>query len=229
MSLWSKITQAIDALSKGASFSEVLASFTKPPERSVAFAIAVIGLSAKMAKADGLVTRDEIAAFREVFYIPPEDEKNAARIFNLAREDVAGYEGYARSIAKMFERDSQILTDLIEGLFHIATADGVYHPSESEFLENVSDIFELSKSEFQTIKARSTLGIEADPYTILGIDREAELNEIRAHWKKLVLQHHPDRMMARGVPEEAVTIATNRIASINAAWEAISAERSTVS
>ena len=91
MSLWARISDALSALTSGEGLTAVFERLRTPPERSVAFTIAVIALSAKMAKADGLVTRDEVTAFREVFHIPPCDEASAARVFNMAREDVAGF------------------------------------------------------------------------------------------------------------------------------------------
>lgn len=131
MSIWTRITDALAALASGESLSAVLDRLRTPPERSVAFTIAVIALGAKMAKADGQVTRDEVAAFREIFAIPPGEEANAARVFNLARQDVAGFDSYARKIKGMFRGDDRILIDLMEGLFHISVADGSYHPTRT--------------------------------------------------------------------------------------------------
>lgn len=195
----------------------------KPPELTVGFAIAVIALGAKMAKADGLVTRNEVTAFREVFAIPQADERSAARVFNLAREDVAGFEDYARKIATMFEADSAVLMDLLDGLFHIAVADGEYHPAEDAFLERVAEIFGMSKRDFAALRARNVPDADPDPYTVLGVDPAMSLAEIRKVWRRLVVETHPDRMMARGVPEEAVQLAQTRLIAINRAWEEIEA------
>lgn len=138
MSIWTRIGEALSALAKGESLSHFFDSLKTPPERSVAFTIAVIGLGAKMAKADGLVTRDEVAAFRQVFHIPNHEEAQAAKVFNLARQDVAGFEVYANTISKMFKDDDIVLENLIEGLFYIAMADGQYHPSENDFVHTVA-------------------------------------------------------------------------------------------
>ncbi|MGR3467624.1 MAG: TerB family tellurite resistance protein, partial [Shimia sp.] len=116
MSIWSRIGDALAALRAGEPLSEVFDKLRTPPERSVAFTIAVIALSAKMAKADGHVTRDEVMAFREVFHIPASEHANAARVFNLAREDVAGFDAYASRIARMFGPGDEALVDLVEGL-----------------------------------------------------------------------------------------------------------------
>ncbi|MEM9791363.1 MAG: TerB family tellurite resistance protein, partial [Pseudomonadota bacterium] len=138
MSIWERISEALQALASGESLSEIFARLRTPPERSVAFTIAVISLSAKMAKADGQVTRDEVRAFREVFYIPPDDEDAAARVFNLARQDVTGFETYARRIGEMFRDNTDFLENLLDGLFHIAMADGLYHEDEDLFLSTVA-------------------------------------------------------------------------------------------
>lgn len=221
MSLWTRITDAISALASGEVLSDVFDRLRTPPQRSVAFAIAVIALGAKMAKADGLVTRDEVTAFREVFSIPQTEEASAARVFNLARQDVAGFEEYARRIKKMFSEDEGVLCDLMEGLFHIAIADGDYHPNEDEFLVRVAEIFGLSDRQFRGLRTRFVPDAEPDPFQVLGLEPDAPLAEARAAWRQLVRETHPDRMIARGVPPEAVKLAEKRLIAINRAWAEI--------
>ncbi len=222
MSLWSRIGEALSALRKGEPLSAVFEKLRTPPERSIAFTIAVIALSAKMAKADGLVTRDEVTAFREVFTIPAGEERSAARVFNLARTDVAGFEEYARRIKSMFDGDKGTLCDLMEGLFYIAMADGQYHPNEEAFLERVAEIFGLNERQFRALRSRFVPDAEPDPYAVLGLPPDASLEEAREAWRRLVRETHPDRMMARGLPEEAVKLAEKRLVAINRAWEEIS-------
>ncbi|WP_073326525.1 molecular chaperone DjiA [Wenxinia saemankumensis] len=221
MSLWSRIADALAALAKGEGLAAVFDILRGPRERSVAFAIAVIALGAKMAKADGLVTRAEVMAFREVFHIPPEEEAQAARVFDLARQDVAGFDTYARRIARMFEDASETLSDLLEGLFHIAVADGGYHPSEDAFLREVATIFGFDERAFRGIRGRFVPEAERDPYDVLGVAPDTPRDEIRAAWRRLVRESHPDRMIARGVPEEAVKLAEKRLVAVNRAWEEI--------
>ncbi len=222
MSIWTRISDALAALTKGEGLGAVFDKLRTPPERSVAFTIAVIALSAKMAKADGLVTRDEVAAVREVFHIASDDEAAAGRVFNLAREDVAGFEEYAARIARMFRDDHQMLSDLMDGLFHIACADGTYHPNEDQFLERVAEIFSMEPRDFAAMRARHVPDAAPDPYTVLGVETTMSLTEIRAIWRQLVRETHPDQMIARGVPEEAVKLAEMRLQAINKAWEEIS-------
>lgn len=221
MSIWARIGEALQALAKGEGLSAVFDQLRPPPERSVAFTIAVIALGAKMAKADGLVTRDEVAAFREVFRIEPGEEANAARVFDLARQDVAGFEAYALRIGRMFGADAPLLRDLMEGLFHIALADGKYHPKEDRFLRRVAGFLGLSEPQFRGIRARYVDGADIDPRDVLGVGPDAPIEEIRAAWRAQVLECHPDRMAARGVPVEAMRLAERRLVALNRAWEEI--------
>lgn len=221
MSIWTRITEAISALAQGEGLSAVFERLRTPPERSVAFTIAVIALGAKMAKADGQVTRDEVSAFREVFQINRADEAGAAKVFNLARQDVAGFEDYAARIAKMFADDPAPLRPLIEGLFYIAMADGVYHPNENEFLARVAEIFGLTSREFACLRTRFVPDAEPDPYMVLGVDPQDAPEAIRKAWRALVRASHPDVMIAQGLPEEAIKLAEKRLIAINRAYEAI--------
>lgn len=226
MSIWGKIVEAVQKVARGGSLLDVFGDPT-PPERTVAFAIAVVALGAKMAKADGRVTRDEVDAFKEVFFIPPGEEKNAAHVFNMAREEVAGFEGYARKIKAMFGggQDSATLEDILDGLFHIAGADGVYDPAEIAFLRHVAEIFEISPRCFERLRARHDPAAGGDPYKLLGVSHDDDLETIKRAWRALVRETHPDRMMARGVPEEAVRLATERLRALNGAYERIQTER----
>lgn len=229
MSLWSRIAAALSALAAGEGLGTLFDRLRTPPERSVAFTIAVIGLGAKMAKADGRVTKDEVAAFRAVFTVPPGEEAHAARVFDLARQDVAGFEDYARRIAAMFRadrpEDRAVLIDLMEGLFHIAVADGAYHDHEDAFLSRVAAIFGLDGRCFDSLRARHLPPGAADPWAVLGIDRGAGIEAARSAYRAAVRETHPDRMIARGVPAEAVRLAEGRLKALNRAWEVIRAGR----
>lgn len=232
MSLWSRIADALAALTAGEGLTAIFDRLrgADTPERSVGFTIAVIALGAKMAKADGQVTKDEVLAFRRVFTIPPEEEANAAHVFNLARQDVAGFDAYARQIVRMF-RDAAhpdnraLFIDLIEGLFHIALADDTLHDAEDAFLAHVAEIFGLDARCYRAIRARLVEGAARDPYDLLGVDRDATLASIRAVWRDAVKETHPDAMIARGVPVEAIRLAERRLIALNAAWEEIRAMR----
>jgi DnaJ like chaperone protein len=193
--------------------------------RQVAFSVALIALSAKMAKADGVVTADEVAAFRGVFVMPAREERNVVRLFNLAKRDIAGFESYATKIAALYGGDRQGLEDVVDGLFAIARADGAVHEAEMAYLARVAAIFGMGEDAFEVIAARHVVGEEGDPSRILGIGRSAEMVELRRHYRNLVVENHPDRLIARGLPPEAIALANDRLAVINRAWERIERER----
>jgi DnaJ like chaperone protein len=193
--------------------------------RQIAFTIGIIVLGAKMAKADGTVSRSEIVAFKQVFKIPPDEEQNVGRIFDQARRDANGFESYARQIAHMFPRKSQVLVELIDGLFHIAKADGKVSEAEIAYLSEVARIFGFDDAEFARIR-EGHLGADlADPYNILGVTRAMDDAAIKAAYRRLVRDTHPDKLMAKGLPPEFLALANERLATINAAYDKVRKER----
>ena len=226
MSIWTRIAEVVSSI--GDSVGNFLQSLTSreptPPEKSVAFTIGMIALGAKMAKADGVVTQDEIAAFKQVFHVPDNELSSVARVFNLAKQDVAGYESYARQIARLFGARHEALEDVLDGLFHIAKADKAYHPNENGFLASVAEIFGFSTADFARIRARH-VAVKDDPYLILGLERDASAEDIRQRYRALVREYHPDRHIAAGVPEEMIGIATERLQTVNAAYDMIMKEK----
>lgn len=195
----------------------------------VIFTVAVIVLGAKMAKADGRVTPDEVKAFKEVFHIPPNEMEAVGRLFNEAKQDAAGYEPYAAQIAQLFAHEPAMLEGLLGGLFHIAKAGGGLSPAELTFLSRVAAIFGFDGRAFERIRATQMGAVpgggEADPYTVLGVTRNAEDDEIKRTYRKLTRENHPDTLIAKGMPQEFVDLATQKMAAINAAYDAIARER----
>ncbi|GAB4232140.1 MAG: DnaJ family molecular chaperone [Methyloligellaceae bacterium] len=194
-------------------------------ENQVAFTVGVIALGAKMAKADGVVTADEVSAFKDVFKVPEGEMKNVARVFNLAKQDVAGYEAYAEQLASMFKDNKELLEDILDGLFHIAGADEMMHPKEEEYLANVAAKFGFTPTEFQYIKARHVSSDRRNPYDVLGVTPEIGDDALKAHYRKLVADNHPDKHIANGMPEEFIELANEKIAAINEAYDEIAKER----
>ena len=228
MSIWDRIGEFVSRVGAGASdLSEaVRAIFGGDPElrRRVAFSVAMIALSAKMAKADGIVTQDEVRAFQEIFSVPPEEVRNVARLYDLAQRDVAGFEAYAEKMARLCgsgRPNCAMLEDILDGLFHIAKADGLLHERESHYLRRVAEIFEIGEDHYRSIMARHVDIGEADPYAVLGIERGRPFEEMRRRYRKLVADNHPDRLIGRGLPAEFIAIATTRLAAINTAYEMI--------
>ncbi len=192
--------------------------------RQMAFTVAVVALGAKMAKADGAVSREEVNAFKRAFKIPNDDMAAVGRIFDQAKKSPDGYEAYAKQIAHMFADSPQVLEELLGALFVIAQADGRLHPAEIAFLHRVSDIFGLPPRDFDRVRASHTSG-QPDPYEVLGVSPETDPAEIKAAYRRLSRENHPDTLIAQGMPPEFVELANQKMAVINGAYDTISRER----
>jgi DnaJ like chaperone protein len=195
-----------------------------PAHRTVAFTIAITTLAAKMAKADGVALPVEARAFERLFEIPRAEAKNVRRVYDLAKRDVAGYEIHAGRIARMLKNEPVFLSSVLACLFHIAAADGILHPAEDRFLENVATIFGIDRGEYLAIRA-TYVHDPRSPYVILGVAPNASDEELKARYRALVRQHHPDRVCASGVPHEFCIAANRTLAALNAAYDAIQKER----
>jgi DnaJ like chaperone protein len=224
LSIWSRIVEFVTDV--GGSLAAALQRLVEPkaPEKSLAFTIGMIALSAKMARADGEVTGAELRAFRQIFHVPPEEAANVERVFNLAKQDMAGYDAYARQIAKLFGAAHAVLEDVLDGLFHIAKADHVVGEAELEYLRHVAEIFGFSPAQFRVIKLRHVFA-PCDACEVLGVRPDADDELIRKRYKQLVRENHPDRHIAAGMPSEFIDIATAKLAAINAAYEELARER----
>lgn len=191
------------------------------------FSIALIALSAKMAKADGIVTDDEIAAFGDFFVFPAEEAGKVRMIYNLAQEDVAGFDKYAQQVGDLFREEPTVLEDVLDCLFHIALADGVMHPGEMDLLRKAADAFAIGPAKWRRISA-AHLGLDKDdPYAVLGLDPKVSDADLKKAYHTLVKENHPDTLIARGVPAELVKISEGRMAAINTAYEKAVEERKT--
>ena len=191
-------------------------------DEDVAFAIALIALSAKMSRADGDFSEKELKAFHEILSEVPEKElKNVIKIYNLAQQDISGYEAYAEQISRIFDGKFEILENVLDGLFHIAKSDGPVNKSEVFFLENVAGIFGFTSAEFSRIKASHMASEIDDPWLILGINAGSSIEIAQKAWKDLAAQNHPDKLIANGVPKELLGMANEKLAIINGAYDKI--------
>lgn len=208
----------------GALAGHALDRLLAPAPRPAAFSVAIVALSAKMAKADGVVVEAEVKAFREVFDIPDAELDAVARLFDLAKQDTAGFEAYARQVADLFADEPDTREDLIDALFHVAKADHALHPRELLFLQEVGRILGFAGAAYERIEVRHVRR-PGDPYAVLDLDPDASDAEVKAHWHALVATHHPDKLAARGLPPAAIKLANDRVAALNAAYEAIARQR----
>lgn len=228
MSIWSQLS----SLSRRA-FEDDAAPGTDvgvtrcgPDPNDLEFTAAVVGLGAKLAKVDGLVTIDEVAAFSRVFRSTPDDEPAMRRVFNIARQTVLGYESYARRIGKRYRDRPCLLEGVLDGLFQIAVSDGAVTGDELAYLKSVSDLFEFSDDTFRRIKAAHLGPDSDDPYAVLGVGRDASFEDIRAAYRRLMLQNHPDTVTgAKSAPREYEPVAHEISAAITTAYARIRADR----
>lgn len=236
MSVWGKIGGGSIGLAVGGPIGALIGAFAGhylvdregslfgPAPRDVVLTTGLIALAAKMAKADGVVLRSEFDAFEAIVIVPPTERDKVRALFRLAQGTTAGYEAYAAQLASTFADEPALLADILEGLFLIAKADGIVHEAELAYLHRVAVAFGLSEESFETVVERH-LRRGRDPYRAIGADRSWGDEALKSHYRGLVRQNHPDRQIARGLPPEAVKIATNRLAGINAAWDRIALER----
>jgi DnaJ like chaperone protein len=233
MSFFKKLSDAVSGVFVGGPFGALVNAvqglflvdrLEEGADPGTVFTIAVIALSAKMAKADGVVTDEEVEVFERMFLVAPEEQAHVRRIFNLARGDTAGFETYARQIARLYAGQPAMLEDVLDGLFEIAKADGVLHPGELSFLQKVAEIFGFAPNEFRRIRA-THFADAGDPYVVLGIGYDANENEIKRTYRRLVRENHPDSLIGRGVPETFVLLATEKLVAINAAYAQVLEEK----
>ena len=188
--------------------------------KQIGFTIGVIVLSAKMAKADGKVTKEEIIAFRKKVNIPINEIKNVGRLWDQARQTIDGFEIYAQQIANLLGKKSPVLEELLNLLLFIAKADGIISTGEILYLKKVSIIFGFLENDFDRMYS-SNMGNHMDPYQVLGVSQDTPIKNIKIKWKILAINHHPDRLIAKGMPEDFIEKSTARLQEINNAWDII--------
>jgi DnaJ like chaperone protein len=195
------------------------------PGEDPAFSTAVTALGAKLAKADGNAQSAEYDAFSQVFQPEDGSQGNVRRLYQLARQTTRGFESYARRLSKRYKNCPQILEDVLDGLFYVATSDGAVTDDELTYLARVSELFGQSPLTFRRLKAVHLGAERDDPYTVLGVAHDASDAEVRKAWRAQLSDAHPDRARARGLPPEFIEVAEAKAASINAAFDAVMRER----
>ncbi len=197
-------------------------------QREQLFALSVVVLAAKLAKVDGSVKRQEIDAFKRSFRIPPESVRDIGRLFDQARDSPEGFASYADQLGEAFADNRGVLEDVLAALFVIARADGAVNRAELDFLSRTHQGFGLDQRSWDRARGaipRQPPSQEGDPYAVLGVTRSASDEEVRATWKQLMRENHPDSLASRGVPPDFIARAGEKVARINAAWDRIKRER----
>jgi DnaJ like chaperone protein len=236
MSIWGSLIGGMVGLSLGGPFGMLLGSiiggkisrarsgarnfgtFAQPQQ---VFALSLIVLSAKLSKADGQVSKEELIAVRDKLKIPENEINNVGKIFNKAKEESSGYEPYAQQIAQIYKNNLNVLEEVINILFYIAEADGNTSQSELNMIQHIAQIFGLSQSQFNSIRESRKSSDKLNPYIVLESKPEENLQTIRKKYLKLSKEHHPDILISKGVPQEVIEESKKKMRAINSAWDQI--------
>ena len=205
-------------ISRARSRSANFGSFAQPQQ---IFALSLIVLSAKLSKADGQVSKEELVAVRDKLKIPDNEIEQVGKIFNKAKEESTGYEPYAQQISQIYKNNLNVLEEVINILFYIAEADGNISQSELNMIQNIAEIFGLNDTQFNSIKESRKSSDKLNPYIVLGCNPDDNLQNIRKKYLKLSKEHHPDLLMSKGVPQEVIEESKKKMRSINSAWDQI--------
>ena len=233
MSIWGSLIGGMVGLSLGGPFGMLLGSiiggkisrarsgarnfgtFAQPQQ---VFALSLIVLSAKLSKADGQVSKEELIAVRDKLKIPENEINNVGKIFNKAKEESSGYEPYAQQIAQIYKNNLNVLEEVINILFYIAEADGNISQSELNMIQHIAQIFGLNQSQFNSIRESRKSSDKLNPYIVLESKPEENLQTIRKKYLKLSKEHHPDILISKGVPKEVIEESKKKMRAINSAW-----------
>ena len=235
MSIWGSLIGGMVGFSLGGPFGMLLGSiiggkvsraksadgfrsFRQPQQ---VFALSLIVLSAKLSKADGSVSREELVAVKDKLKIPENELDQVGKIFNQAKTEAAGYEPYAQQIAQIYKKNSQVLEEVINILFYIAEADGHISETELNMIEHIAQIFGLSSSQYNSIKESRKNSDKLNPYVVLESKSDDDLQVIRKRYLKLSKEHHPDLLLSKGVPEEVIEESKKKMRAINSAWDQV--------
>ena len=235
MSIWGSLLGGVIGFSFGGPFGALLGSFLggkisrlnsskiigNQQNSQEVFALSLIILSAKLSKADGHVSKEELIAVKDKLQIPDSEIDQVAKIFNKAKDESTGYEPYAKQIAEIFRGNLNVLEEVINILFYIAEADGHVSNDEETMIANIAYIFGLSQKQYQSIKESRKTSDKLNPYIVLESQPTDDLKTIRKNYIKLSKEHHPDLLISKGVPVEVINESKNKMRSINAAWDQV--------
>ena len=235
MAIWGSLIGGMIGLSLGGPFGMLLGSliggkisraksragfgaFAQPQQ---IFALSLIVLSAKLSKADGQVSKEELVAVKDKLRIPDNELDQVGKIFNKAKEESTGYEQYAQQIAQIYKGNINVLEEVINILFYIAEADGNVSEDELKMIQHIAQIFGLSKIQFNSIKESRKSSDKLNPYIVLESNPDDKIEIIRKRYLKLSKEHHPDLLMSKGVPQEVIDESKAKMRAINSAWDQI--------
>ena len=234
MSIWGSLIGGMIGFSLGGPFGMLLGSliggkisrakgsinnsFAQPQQ---IFALSLIVLSAKLSKADGQVSKEELIAVKDKLKIPENELDQVGKIFNKAKNESTGYEPYAHQIAQIYRGNLNVLEEVVNILFYIAEADGNISQSEMNMIQDIAKIFGLNENQFNSLKESRKSSDKLNPYIVLESNPNDDLSDIRKKYIKLSKEHHPDLLLSKGVPNEVIEESKKKMRAINSAWDQI--------
>jgi len=235
MAIWGSLIGGMIGLSLGGPFGMLLGSliggkisrarsrsgfgtFGQPQQ---IFALSLIVLSAKLSKADGQISKEELIAVKDKLKIPENEIDQVGKIFNKAKEESSGYEPYAQQISQIYKGNINVLEEVINILFYIAEADGNVSNTELKMIEDIAQIFGLTEIQFNSIKESRKSSDKLNPYVVLESHPDDAIEIIRKRYLKLSKEHHPDLLMSKGVPQEVIDESKAKMRAINSAWDQV--------
>ena len=235
MAIWGSLIGGMIGLSLGGPFGMLLGSliggkisraksragFSAFAQPQQVFALSIIVLSAKLSKADGQVSKEELIAVKDKLRIPDNELDQVGKIFNKAKEESAGYEQYAQQIAQIYKGNINVLEEVINILFYIAEADGNVSEDELKMIQHIAQIFNLTEIQFNSIKESRKSSDKLNPYIVLESNPDDKIEIIRKRYLKLSKEHHPDLLMSKGVPQEVIDESKAKMRAINSAWDQV--------
>jgi len=193
-----------------------------------AFFTALFACFAKIAKADGRVSREEVDKvdnfIKSKFRFPPEQRVFAIEIFNHAKDDQNSFEDYARQLSSLLSSDPSSLIMFYELLFELSMADGYLDPSEEKLLFQAIKIFNLDPDLMSINKKKFGVNV-ADAYAMLGVDQSMSFNDIKKAYQRKRKEFHPDTLVSKGLPEELLDKAKEKFIEIQSAFEEIEKQK----
>ena len=235
MSIWGSLIGGMIGFSLGGPFGMLLGSllggkisrsrttagFSSAAQGQQMFALSLIVLSAKLSKADGQVSKEELIAVKDKLKIPEHELDQVGKIFNQAKKESTGYEPYAKQIAQFYSGNINVLEEVVNILFYIAESDGEVSSAELNMIENIAKIFGLTEIQYLSIKESRKGSDKLNPFVVLESKPDDDITTIRKRYLKLSKQHHPDLLLSKGVPKEVIEESKNKMRAINSAWDQI--------
>ena len=196
-------------------------------QAQAAYFISLFSILGKLAKVDGVVSKDEIVVvnnFIEQLKIADREKQFAKQVFNEAKNSRYSIDDFAFQLYQTNKHQPTVLLSFMNLLFQIAAADGKFHPEEEKTLRRIKEIFRINEEQYNSIKGGHFNDLDMY-YKTLNSTPESSSQEIKSNYKKLVKDFHPDTIVSKGLPEEFTEFATKRFHEIQEAYEIIRKER----